>query len=274
MSERSFVRVLMVVWLVLASACLAIAQDDDAVLNPAEPDFTLISLPTSLRLPEHKFAFRVTHRFLRPLDCDTCGSSLLGDALGLDEGAQVGLELRFAPIRRLEVGVNRVSDKTVEFFTEYSLFRQGGQLPVNLSIFGGIDGSGNFSGDSHSPSLSAVVSRQFGRWISLYVEPTWVNNSNPLPKEVVDHNDTFYIGLGGRFRVMRTVYLVAETAPRTGGYRPGTNYASFGLEKRIGGHMFQVNFSDSFGTTPVQIARGGASSSDWYLGFNITRKFF
>ena len=36
--------------------------DDDTVINPAEPDFTIISLPTSLRLPEFRSAFRVTHR--------------------------------------------------------------------------------------------------------------------------------------------------------------------------------------------------------------------
>jgi hypothetical protein len=250
------------------------AQDDDAALNPAQPDFTLVSLPTSLRLPEHKFAFRVTHRFTRPLKCDSCGSSVLGDAFGLDTGAQIGLELRFAPIRRLQVGVDRVSDKTVEFFSEYSLLRQGRPSPVDVSVLGAIDGSGNFTGDSHSPSLGAIVSRQFGEWIAIYVEPTWVNNSNPLPKEVVDHNDTFFVGVGGRFRVTRTVYIVAEAAPRAAGYRPGANHASFGVEKRAGGHMFQINFSDSFGTTPVQIARGGASTSDWYLGFNITRKFF
>ena len=275
MSQRYFLaRISMAVCLVLASAGLAMAPDADAAQNPAQPDFTLVSLPTSLRLPEHKLAFRVTHRFTRPLKCDSCGSSVLGDAFGLDEGAQIGLELRFAPIRRLQVGVDRVSDKTVEFFTEYGLLRQGGTSPVGVVVLGAIDGSGNFTGDSHSPSVGAIVSRQFGEWIALYVEPTWVNNSNPLPKEVVDHNDTFFVGLGGRFRVTRTVYIVAEAAPRAAGYRPGVNHASFGVEKRVGGHMFQINFSDSFGTTPVQIARGGASTSDWYLGFNITRKFF
>jgi hypothetical protein len=273
--QRALALFAVVACLVVAPARPSFAQDDDdAALKPAEPDFTLVSLPTSLRLPEHKMAFRVTHRFTRPLKCDQCGSSLLGDGLGLDEGAQIGLELRFAPIRRLQVGVDRVSDKTVDFFAEYGLLRQGRQSPLEVAIRGSIDGSGNFSGDSHSPSLGAIVSRQFGDWIALYVEPTWVNNTNPLPKAVVDHNDTFFVGVGGRLRVMRTVYVVAEVAPRASGYRPGANHASFGIEKRAGGHMFQVNFSDSFGTAPVQIARGGATSSDWYLGFNISRKFF
>jgi hypothetical protein len=34
----------------------------------------------------------------------------------------------------------------------------------------------------------------------------------------------------------------------------------------------QLNFTNSFGTTFGQLARGG-SEHDIYLGFNITRKF-
>ena len=53
-----------------------------------------------------------------------------------------------------------------------------------------------------------------------------------------------------------------------------TDHATFAVEKRAGGHMFQLNFSNSFGNTPAQTARGGTSNDDWYLGFNISRKFF
>ena len=51
-------------------------------------------------------------------------------------------------------------------------------------------------------------------------------------------------------------------------------YASFAIEKRAGGHSFQLNFSNGFGTTLAQVARGGSGSDNWYLGFNISRKFF
>ena len=48
----------------------------------------------------------------------------------------------------------------------------------------------------------------------MYFEPIWVNNTNQLPRKCVDHNDTFLLGIGGRFRVRPTVYVVAEIAPR------------------------------------------------------------
>ena len=35
---------------------------------------------------------------------------------------------------------------------------------------------------------------------------------------------------------------------------------SFGVEMRSGGHTFQINFSNGFGTTLGQIARGGVGS--------------
>ena len=70
----------------------ALAQDDDPDrdLRLAQPDFTIITLPTTLRLPRFKSAFRVTHRFGRPLGAGDFGD-LAGDLFGLDSGAQIGL---------------------------------------------------------------------------------------------------------------------------------------------------------------------------------------
>jgi hypothetical protein len=47
-----------------------------------------------------------------------------------------------------------------------------------------------------------------------------------------------------------------------------------GIEKRAGGHMFQLTFTNGLGTTWGQVARGGGRTEDWYLGFAISRKFF
>jgi hypothetical protein len=94
-----------------------------------------------------------------------------------------------------------------------------------------------------------------------------------VPSELAEDNDTFLLGLGTRVRIRPTVYFVAEVTPRAG-FAPGATLGSFGFEKRWGGHIFQVNFSNGFGTLPSQIARGGTASDDWYIGFNISRKFF
>lgn len=246
-------------------------RDPDQNLDALQPDFTLAALPTTLRLPRFKSAFRVTHRFGRPLGSGSFGD-LAADFFGLDSGAQIGLEYRFGLMRGTQGGIYRTNDRTIEFFVEHSLVQQSDAVPLGLSAFAAMDGTNNFR-DSYSPALGAIVSRKVGRAGALYVEPIWIDNSNPLPSEVVDHNDTFVLGLGGRFRIMRTVYLVAEGAPRVGGYDPDRAHWTVGLEKLIGGHLFQINFSNAVGTTVGQIARGG-SKNDVFLGFNITRKFW
>ena len=54
----------------------------------------------------------------------------------------------------------------------------------------------------------------------------------------------------------------------------GGRLSAIATEVRTWQHVFQVNFSNGFGNTMGQLARGGTSSDDWYLGFNISRKFF
>ena len=78
-----------------------------------------------------------------------------------------------------------------------------------------IDGTNNFT-DSYTPALGVVVSRELGGYGAIYVEPMWVNNSNPLPSELTDDNDTFTLGIGARLRIRPTVYLVGEFIPRVG----------------------------------------------------------
>jgi len=258
---------------VLSSALPAAAQaDDPAVLRPAEPDFTISALPTSLRLPKFGSAFRVTHRFTRPL-AQGSFTDLLSDFFGLDNGAVIALEYRFGIVPNGQVGVHRSSDgKTIEFFGQYSVLR-GGPGGMELSALASIDGTNNFK-DSYSPALGAIVSTQIKDTAALYFEPIWVNNSNPEPAELVDDNDSFVLGLGTRVRIRPTVYVFGEWVPRVSGYEPGVSHGAFGVEKRARGHMFQIVFTNSFGTTMGQIARGGNSNDDWYLGFSISRKFY
>lgn len=270
-SRKSILALAVVV--LLGFTAPSIAQDEDPeVIPPAQPDFTLITLPTGMRVPDHKSAFRVTHRFLRPLGQGDFGD-LLEDAFGIDAGAQISLEYRYGLFRGTQVGIHRTSDKTIELFTEYSVFRQHPGMPVAIGFWGSIDGTNNFR-DSYSPALGAVITRLVGQYAAFYAEPIWVNNSNPKPSELVDDNDTFMLGLSARLRVRPTVYVVGEWVPRLAGYEPGVDHGSFAIEKRIGGHVFQLNFSNSFATTMGQIARGGFNNDNWYLGFNISRKFY
>jgi len=245
---------------------------DDRAVNPSQPDFTIIGLPTTLKMPRFASAFRVTHRFTRSLGSGDFGD-LARELFGFDGGAQIGLEYRFGIIAGTQLGIHRTSDRTIQFFGQHHLITQGAN-PLGVDVVASVEGTNNFR-DSYSPSLGVVLSRELGRHGALYAHPIWINNTNKLPAGFGNDNDndTFIVGLGARLRVRPTVYVVGEAAPRFG-YTPDSMYASFAIEKRAGGHSFQLNFSNGIGTTPGQIARGGLGGDTWYIGFNITRKFF
>jgi len=243
--------------------------NDDAEPVLAEPDFRVLNLPSTLRLPAHGSSFQLTHRFngnLRQGSFTDNASNLFG----LDQGAAVGFEYRFGIARHLQAAVYRTAiDKTFQFHGKYDAVRQDHSIPLSLSALLSVEGADNFQ-ERYSPAFGVAVSRMVADRLALYATPVWVHNTAALLN--VDR-DTGMVGLGGRVRVSATVYLVGEVIPRVGGYSPGTPAYGFAVEKRAGGHMFQLNFNNGQGTTFGQLARGGFADS-LYLGFNLARKFF
>ena len=76
-------------------ALLILALTLPAVSNAQEPaDFITVNLPTTLRLPRYKSAFRISHRFTRTLNAPSF-DDLASNLFGLDGGAFIGLEYRF-----------------------------------------------------------------------------------------------------------------------------------------------------------------------------------
>jgi hypothetical protein len=265
------------VWVFLAAASPAAAQtaapaaaNPDARVDPLQPDFTLAALPTTLRMPEHKFAFRVTHRFTRSLGRGDFGD-LLNDFFGFDSGAQIGLELRYGLMPGTQVGVHRTSDRSIQIFGQQSVLTQAADgHPVSLDVIGTLEGGNNLRGQ-RAAAVGVLLSRKVGRVAAVYAEPIFVANSSPFD---AGDNNTTMIGLGARLRIRPATYIVGEFTPRVSGYKPGADQGSVGIEMRAGGHTFQINVSNGFGTTLGQLARGGVSNDSWYIGFNISRKFF
>lgn len=256
-----------------ASPSFAQAADDDAALQPAEPDYRVINLATTLRLPLYKSSFELTHRFngnLRHGDLGDQASSLFG----IDEGAVVGFEYRFAPIRRVQIVAYRTGfDRTIQFYAKWDVLHQGAGMPVSVSPMLSIEGSNNFR-DRYAPSVGATISRQIDDVAAVYLVPMWSNNVSPLLNQLLgDKRNTFYLGIGGRLRIRPTVYLSAEVSPRLAGFAPNTAEYGFAIEKRAGAHVFQLNFTNSSLTTFAQTAAGG-QVEDLQMGFNLTRKFF
>jgi hypothetical protein len=271
---------------VLVSAKLSA---ETAPLKTPEIDQTLVNLQTTMPLGRHRSYFRLTHRFARDLRQGDLGD-LASDLFSLDNGAIIALEYRFAVTSRLQAGVHRtILGKTIVGFGRYDVWRQTDGRPFSVS--GGLtyEGQNNLKQD-YQPGGWATVSYTHGTFLALYASPTYVHNAHtetlrlehaghthdvPGQDEDADHSnaiDTFYIGTGMRVRLTPRASFVAEIVPRVSGYKPAVADWNVGIEGHTRGHVFQLNFGNSFNTTPGQIARGGAGR-EVFMGFNISRKF-
>ena len=248
------------------------AQDDPAVLVPAEPDVVVVNLPTAMRLPLFKGNFRMTHRFGGNLRNGSFGQQA-DNLFGLDQGAIIGLEYRMAVTKDAQAAFYRSSfGKTIQFYGKYDALRQRGAMPVSISGLVSIEGTSNFR-SHYAPAAGVVISRIIGTRAAAYVTPMWVGNTAASVDPNGTRHSTTAVGLGGRLRIAHSTYIAAEMVLRVRGYAPDEAAYGFSLEKRAGGHTFSLTFTNTFGTTFAQLARGGAANS-LYLGFNLSRKFY
>jgi hypothetical protein len=247
------------------------AADDDAAFEPVEPGYRLINLPTTLRLPQYKGVFELTHRFAGNFRRGSFGEQA-EELFGIDNGATVGFEYRYAIAKHVELAAFRTAfERTIQFYTKIDAVHQNGSTPLSVSIVGSVEGQNNFRED-YAPVVGLSVSRKLGDAVAVYMVPLYAHNLNAQDLPDVD-NDAFLLGFGGRLRVSPSVFVVAEATPRVSGFDANSTEFGFGIEGRVGGHLFQLNVTNSFGTTLAQTARGG-QPENLKLGFNLSRKFF
>ena len=276
------------------------AQAQDSTPDP-QIELNVVTLPTTQSLRSHQSYFRLTHRFNRDL---TLGdfSDLAQDLFAFDNGALLGLEYRFGITSNLQAGLHRSTlDKTLQVFGRWDAVRQGQGLPFGVSALATIEGLDNMQ-DGYQPGAAVVLSKTFGRALAFYASPTYVGGT--FDAELVaaelagedhghdhlvaladttaghdgdDHAEhagegTFFIGLGARVRLRPSVFALGEFTPRVSGHDPGDHMWAVAIEKSTRGHTLALTLTNSYATTPGEIARGGTPDV-LYLGFNITRKF-
>jgi hypothetical protein len=241
-------------------------------------------------LNRHGHYFRLTHRFTRDLGQGDVGS-LAKDLFSLDNGAIIGLEYRFGVTSRMHAGVHRsILSKTIQAFGRYDVWRQSDGHPLSVTGTGSLEGLNNMR-QNLQPAIGGSVSRTAWDRLAVYVSPTFVWNTRAADfltghdhgdgddhgvggeaDEHSAHEHTFWVGVGGRLRLSEIVYVAGEVSPRIAGHDPGRAAWGAALELATRRHAFQINVTNSFGTTFGQLARGGSEDAV-YLGFNITRRF-
>lgn len=266
--------------LAVAAPAAAQAPAPPVAAERHQAEQNVFNLPATQPIRRFGHHFRLTHRFARDLTNGSFGL-LAADLFGLDAGAVIGLDYRFAPMTRVQVGVYRsMLLKTIQVSGRVDAWPQGAVLPAAISIVASVEGTNNLR-DDHAPGLGLVASRTIADRAVLYATPMYVWNTAAvhevapgIPSPFDDgHTNTAFVGIGARVRMLTRTFIVAEYSPRVAGHSPeGRGVWGIALEQQTGGHLFQINLSNSFGTTYGQTALGG-ERSNVYLGFNLARRW-
>ena len=245
----------------------------------AKPSFwgtRLINLPTDRTIEKGHLLFRISHRYVPEV---SSGSDFF---FGLDGPANVLIGLGYAISDNLTLSVGRTNYfKEIELGADWRFLEQKKSgLPFSAAVhFSGSlvtqsqRGIATFSSEHFKFNTQISLSHQFNDRFSLLVVPAYSSNT--------DHWDTpskgtLALGVGGRFMFLDDLSLIAEWIPVLSGYKDSFTGLGIGIEKKIGGHVFQVFILSSSGVTSDQFLPGGDLNlikGGFHFGFNIFRAF-
>lgn len=269
------------------------AQDLDSLLlklSPGEnPTFTIGTFKgtrvingQSVELPAtDELTFFIAHRFGQV-------SSGIYEFFGLDNatnrfGFDYGIKNRIG----LSIGRNSF-EKTYDGSVKLKVIRQQSgnrDIPVTVSLFSAlfiktlkweVPNRDNLFSSRLSYAHQILIARKFNQNLSLQISPTFIHKN--LVQREIDQNNIFSTGIGGRFKITRKTSINAEYFYLLPGQTADdyTNSLSLGVDIETGGHVFQLQFSNS----RSMFERGfiTETTSDWinggiYFGFNLYRVF-
>lgn len=111
------------------------------------------------------------------------------------------------------------------------------------------------------------------RNLSFLLVPAYSSNVNHWEE---NSKGTFALGTGGRLHLGKEISILCEVIPVLAGYHSHVTGWGMGIEKKIGGHVFQLFALNSVGISSPQYLPGGdlcIREGDFRFGFNIFRWF-
>lgn len=281
--------------LILAIAVQSYAQDDlmkmleEETKKDEKPTYTTATFKTTRIVNGHSVEnvaagvldLRISHRF-------GFVNSGAYELWGLDQ-AYMRLGFDYGITKWLMIGVGRSTyQKQFDGFTKIKIFRQSTgvrDFPVTMSVVGSmIYTSLKFEDPSRANYITSqlaytgqlLLGRKFNENLSLQLMPTIVHYN--LVQDIDDPNDLFSVGIGGRIKLSKRVSLNAEYYYQLPGYKFANTYNSIalGFDIETGGHVFQVNVTNSTGMTErnfINETIGDFFKGDIHIGFTISRVF-
>jgi hypothetical protein len=226
--------------------------------------------------------FNIGHRF----DAfRSSGNNVFYNFFGLD-AATVRIGFDYGINDRLTASIGRSSvQKTYDGSLKYKLLRQTkGGMPFTVVLYSNLAVRTDIQSDENRKikfiqrlaySNQLLIARKFNRNLSLQLSPTHIHRNVVATPQ--DQNDVFAIGFGGRYKIFKMVSFNAEYFYLLPGHTADnfSNSFAFGFDIETGGHVFQLNFTNSAGLIESQFIP--MTSGDWKktlrFGFNVSRVF-
>lgn len=205
---------------------------------------------------------------------------------GLDQST-IRLGVEYGLTDKIELGLGRSTyQKTIDGFVKYKILRQDNQkMPVSVSYFGSMaintlkwddPTRENFFSSRLSFVNQILIARKFNNELSFQLTPSFVHKN--LVKRVIDQNNIFAVGAGGRYKLTQRFSVNAEYYYLLPGQTADDfdNSLSLGVDIETGGHVFQLFFTNSqplFERGFITETQGKWNKGDVFFGFNIVRTF-
>jgi hypothetical protein len=295
--KKAFMKNLLLALTGIFLACRLSAQQDGGVYNTFK-DRWVINTYSVETLPRKKLDVRITHRF----------GDLAGDAggwksfYGLENATDVSFGAEYGASEHLTVGIARSKGsgqlrQLMSGLIKYRVLHQKeGGSPVSLTPAATF--SVSTSRKSSDPSSMTffdkfshrlvyagqiLAARKFSDRFSLQLA-AGLHHRNVVPAG--DENNLVFTGLAFRLQVTKTLGLIGDmTLPLNGKQSPFTNESGLtkyympiglGLEFETGGHVFQLNFTNTTGIMPtdyIPYTRSNWLDGQYRVGFTISRIF-
>ncbi|MCC6600531.1 MAG: hypothetical protein IT223_07630 [Crocinitomicaceae bacterium] len=262
---------------------LSLVEEEEAV-NYATSAFKssrIINGHSIENTPEGVLDFRISHRF---------GFVNSGpyDFFGLDQ-AFMRLGFDYGITDRLMVGMGHSNfNKVYDSFVKYKILRQSTgkrKMPVSVAWVSSINCNTlkwadperkNFFTSRLSYSHQLLIARKFNENLTLQIMPTLVHR-NIVPRPEI-RNDVLAVGAGGRYKLTKRLSINAEYFYVLPGQMDSmfTNSFSVGVDIETGGHVFQLQFTNSTSMVEpgfITETVGHWEKGDIHFGFNISRVF-
>lgn len=248
------------------------------VRKPAFWGTRLVNLPTPRSIGGGDVLFRVSHRFFPAAKegydvfygLDGPASILLGLGYGFTE--KLSLILSRANVSKefeLALKWSWMDGEAAETNSPFSLALLGSVSLVTLSL----PNKKTFREENFRLNMQASLAYRLHPAVSLLLVPGYSTNTNPAEDSA---QGTLSLGLGGRVMIIDDLSVLLEWIPVLAGYSLDSWGWGLGVEKKIGGHVFQVFALNSVGITTPQYITGGEfriGEGEFRFGFTIFRWF-